>query len=119
MRRILAEGLAEQARARSADRDTLEVLDAKARVAALLDDNRLRRITRTEEVGTEQERLEWASHIYRLAVALGEPPRPTVAKALGVSVRTVDRLLADSRKRGLLEAYQGGQGKHGKDHEQE
>jgi transposase len=41
-------------------------------------------------------------------------PRRHVAEQMGVSTTTVDRLLAQARKEGFLERYDGGQGKHGK-----
>jgi hypothetical protein len=69
-----------------------------------------------ETIGARKARLVTAAGLYRVALAVPDvgSPRHYVAERLGVSLTTVDRLLRDARKEGLLEPYDGGQGKHGK-----
>lgn len=72
---------------------------------------------RVAEVGEKQARLERVAMLYRAAQyrPLGTGgPRKEVADALGLSPRTVDKLLAEARRTGVLEPYDGPQGKHGK-----
>lgn len=98
--------------------DTAAFMEAlKAQVTSA----RIRRLAeqrreRAREVGEDQERLEFASAVYRAArsgrVAGG--PRRAVARLMGVSLRTVDRLLAEARDEGFLPPWDGAQGKHGK-----
>ncbi len=55
------------------------------------------------------------SALYKLAERLGESNiRLFVAEHAGMSIRTVDRRLADARRTGLLPPYRHAQGKHGK-----
>lgn len=65
-------------------------------------------------VGKKKARLIQAAGHYEAAVSMGWPPRQYVAERLGVHTQTVDRLLREARKVGLLAPYEGGQGKHGK-----
>lgn len=115
MRHILASALVQRAISQDLGVEVVRRLDGEAFGAAIRDRNRERRLIREKEVGTDQERLEWAAQVYEWTVSVGQAPRPAVANALGVSVRTVDRLLAEARRRGLLTRYQGAQGKYGKD----
>jgi len=73
---------------------------------------------RIEEVGPKIARLERIAWFYRVFQARPLPDdggvRQALSKSFGVSTTTVDRLLRDARDLGILERYDGKQGKHGK-----
>ncbi len=63
----------------------------------------------TEEVagrlrsrGPTDEALEWVAYLYRLSVAMGEPPTRTVEQALELPRSTAGRWVALARQRGFL-----------------
>jgi hypothetical protein len=64
-------------------------------------------------VPRDSTRLQEAAHLYLEAGRLGKPPRAFVARRMGVSKTTVDRLFREARKAGVLAAYSGSQGKWG------
>lgn len=79
-------------------------------------DARVRQVYRDGGLTEREITLQRAADYYREAQRDPDTksPRQYVAAAMGVSPRTVDVYLADARKEGYLEPYDGPQGKHGK-----
>lgn len=51
--------------------------------------------------------LKWVSHLYRVALLIGEPPTKAVETGLGVPRSTAGRWIAAAREQGLLGASEG------------
>ena len=64
-------------------------------------------VERFKREGPTDEALWWASHLYRLAVIVNDPPTKSVEEALDLPRSTAGRWLALARKRGFLGASEG------------
>lgn len=62
---------------------------------------------RLKAAGPTEETLRWVALLYRVAVAVAEPPVKTVQGAFGVSLRTATNWVAAARRTGLLESDDG------------
>lgn len=62
---------------------------------------------RLKAAGPTEETLRWVALLYRVAVAVAEPPVKSVQGAFGVSLRTASNWVAAARRGGLLEAVDG------------
>jgi hypothetical protein len=62
---------------------------------------------RLRENGPTTETLEWVTHIYRVALLVGDPPTKSVETVLEIPRSTAGRWIAAARERGLLGKSEG------------